>query len=355
MADADLLKVRKDALVAALTQLSNAAQDASRACIDFYAAAAVDVPPPIFAIPAAALQLAGVAAQTLTPAAPAPALAPAQPASATKKQKTAKHVSHIEPRSLEVAKFAAVNTNDEEDEEDVFADANSAPEDEEPVDEEDAPTTSKKRGRKPNPNKKVRDPNAPRRPQTVYFAFANETRKQIRDDYAAKHIEASNTDIIREVAERWKNMSDEAKEPWKTVYAEQIKLYETEKAKYLATNPGAAKQSNLASAKKKQKKQTIAEPVLAIPSSPPGAASSDSPTKRKRKHKKDGTAAEGAMETAAAPESQVVEPDVEQDTEAAVVAPPRERRKRRKRSEIAAANAAAGADSAIATAAAESA
>ncbi|ODQ72144.1 hypothetical protein LIPSTDRAFT_39911, partial [Lipomyces starkeyi NRRL Y-11557] len=82
--------------------------------------------------------------------------------------------------------------------------------------------------------KRIIDPDAPRRPQTVYFAFANEARKLIREEYQAKGIEATNTEIIREVAERWKNMSDEQKEPWKAIYAEQIKRYDEEKAAYNA-------------------------------------------------------------------------------------------------------------------------
>ncbi|KAK9456160.1 hypothetical protein V1511DRAFT_496711 [Dipodascopsis uninucleata] len=167
------------------------------------------------------------------------------------------------------------------------------------------------------------DPDAPRRPQTVYFAFANEARKLIRNEYIARGIETSNKEIIKEVAERWKNMTEEQKEPWKALYAEQIKKYDEEKAAYNAEKekkardistvkdqetviekPEVSTPVSSTSKKSKQKKPesiistnsangdsaSVTAPVPAADSSvssiaPPSA----SPSKKKKKHKRDGS------------------------------------------------------------------
>ncbi|KAJ8097384.1 high mobility group box domain-containing protein [Lipomyces tetrasporus] len=211
MSDPEILKTKKDALVAALTQLSNAAQDASRACIDFYAAASIPGAPPVFGVPPAAA-----------------ALLPAAQISSSSDESTIVAAPVKRGPKKAVAEAAAPA----EAEEDVI----------------EVETSGKKVKRK-----RIIDPDAPRRPQTVYFAFANEARKLIRDEYQAKGIEATNTEIIREVAERWKNMSDEQKEPWKAIYAEQIKRYDEEKAAYNAGKEIEKKKDGEPPAKKKKK------------------------------------------------------------------------------------------------------
>ncbi|KAK9462776.1 uncharacterized protein V1516DRAFT_190986 [Lipomyces oligophaga] len=180
MASVDL-KVKKDALVAALTQLSNAAQDASRACIDFYSAANLPGNPPLFAVPA--VVEAAVIADAV-----------------------------VEGTAVEQKK-AQVTTSSGEAEAEGDGDV------------EDKVGRRKQRRRE-------RDPDAPKRPQTMYFAFANEARKIIREEFAARGIEVANADIIHEVSERWNNLTEEQKEPWKAMYAEQIRKYQSAKLAY---------------------------------------------------------------------------------------------------------------------------
>ncbi|KAK9491994.1 hypothetical protein V1508DRAFT_420166 [Lipomyces doorenjongii] len=317
MSDPEILKTKKDALVAALTQLSNAAQDASRACIDFYAAASIPGAPPLFSVPPAAAALLP-AAQISSSSDESPVLAGAKKRG---------------PKKTIVVETVASAEPDE--------------------DEAEMETSGKKPKRK-----RIIDPAAPRRPQTVYFAFANEARKLIREEYQAKGIEATNTEIIREVAERWKNMSDEQKEPWKAIYAEQIKRYDEEKAAYNA-GKGMEKEKETATKveepleKKKRgrkKKTSIApeeaeeEAVGSAAEEPPStpavalptpvqtqpelvATPLESPSKavRKRKHKHEGAVAatEGAAATPSQPTAEAGAPT------------PKEKRKRKKKSEVA--------------------
>ncbi|KAK9369237.1 hypothetical protein V1509DRAFT_620129 [Lipomyces kononenkoae] len=332
MSDAELLKTKKDALVAALTQLSNAAQDASRACIDFYAAASIPGAPPLFSIPPAAAALLPAAQISSSADAATPAVNGSKKlgaAAAGDKKTVGAEISSPQPEPDEDEGEVAVS------------------------------------GGKKHKRKRIVDPDAPRRPQTVYFAFANEARKLIREEYQAKGIEASNTEIIREVAERWKNMSDEQKEPWKAIYAEQIKRYDEEKAAY---NAGKGKEkekvreeekvniSELPEKKRGRKKKIIAAapeeaevettlaaphepeqpstPAIALPTpaptqpEPTEATPVESPSKvvKRRKHRHEGGAAAGIEGGAAAttPMQPAAEPGAPT---------PKEKRKRKKKSE----------------------
>ncbi|KAK9477250.1 hypothetical protein V1514DRAFT_334285 [Lipomyces japonicus] len=207
----ELLRIRKDALVSALTQLSLACQDANRACIEFYAAVGAGPAPtinvsPIPALPAAPVSPAPVAlaAQVSEASSAATAATPV-----AKKRTTRKSlVPKVEIPEEEVVVVTEPETSIAEDHE--------------------AEENGKKKKRK-----RVYDPDAPRRPQTVYFAYANEARKVIRDEFQQRGLETSNAEILKEVVVRWKSMTEEQKEPFKQLYQEQIKKYDIEKAAYL--------------------------------------------------------------------------------------------------------------------------
>ncbi|KAK9469828.1 hypothetical protein V1512DRAFT_219402 [Lipomyces arxii] len=279
MAELDHLKMKKDALVAALTQLSNAAQDASRACIDFYAAASIPGNAPTFVLPTAAAALLPAATVPVA-AASAPAVlpvandAPVPPAPKPEHNKRAQKAKAVAEKSAESA--LGVEPTSKKPAKDKKAKANSTAalaadnlsteqHTEEPTDTETPAETTEEGGKKKRQSKRVIDPDAPRRPQTVYFAFANETRKQIREEHQARGVEASNVEIIREVAERWKNMTEADKEPWKVVYAEQIKKYDEEKAAYNL-------EKGIVEPEPTKKKQKVAAPVSVV-SKPPATPS----------------------------------------------------------------------------------
>lgn len=66
------------------------------------------------------------------------------------------------------------------------------------------PGGKKKRG------KRERDPNAPKRPASAYILFQNAVRQEMR----AANPTADYKELARQIGDRWKNLSDEAKRPW---------------------------------------------------------------------------------------------------------------------------------------------
>ena len=47
-----------------------------------------------------------------------------------------------------------------------------------------------------------------------YILFSNATRDEVRDSLNNSDEKPKNTDIMKELARRWKDLSDEDKEPW---------------------------------------------------------------------------------------------------------------------------------------------
>jgi hypothetical protein len=72
------------------------------------------------------------------------------------------------------------------------------------LDEEAA--TGKKAG-KAKKEKKIKDPNAPKRPPSAYILFQNE----IREDIRAANPGIAYKDVLNVVSERWKNLSESEK------------------------------------------------------------------------------------------------------------------------------------------------
>jgi hypothetical protein len=70
------------------------------------------------------------------------------------------------------------------------------------------------------------DPDAPKKPTTMYFTYSIAARKIIKEEREAKGLEPlGNTEMTTEISSRWNALSPEEKRPWK-------ELYETQKAKY---------------------------------------------------------------------------------------------------------------------------
>jgi hypothetical protein len=49
-----------------------------------------------------------------------------------------------------------------------------------------------------------------------YILFSNATRDEVRDSLSKGDEKPKNTDIMKELARLWKELSDEDKEPWNT-------------------------------------------------------------------------------------------------------------------------------------------
>lgn len=83
--------------------------------------------------------------------------------------------------------------------------------------------------------KKVeRDPNAPKKPLTVFFAYSAYVRQALRDDRAKEGLPPlSSTEITQEISKKWKELSDAEKEKWKKAYNVELEHYQKAKQEYL--------------------------------------------------------------------------------------------------------------------------
>ncbi|EGW34134.1 uncharacterized protein SPAPADRAFT_49202 [Spathaspora passalidarum NRRL Y-27907] len=208
-------KTAKDTLVASLFELSKAAQEAATAAVDFY-------------------KLAHVDDEQINEA-----------------LKSVGQVADLANGHKELADIAAaaVTTAKEE---------------------KDAPKKKKK--------KVERDPNAPKKPLTMYFAFQFHTRKEIADERKKKGLPSlSAIDMNSIIKERWANISDKEKETWKQKYSDELKVYNVEKEKY---------QSGLTAAGTGPSSVPVETPVLAAVEDAHDADETKSETPKKAKKRK---------------------------------------------------------------------
>jgi transcriptional regulator HMO1 len=88
-------------------------------------------------------------------------------------------------------------------------------------------------GKRKRAKKAPVDPDAPKKPVTVYFLYASEARKIIRDEREKLNEPAlNNTDMTSEIARRWKGLNEEEKEPFKQLYQRKLADYNVEKQEY---------------------------------------------------------------------------------------------------------------------------
>ncbi|CUS22103.1 LAQU0S04e08284g1_1 [Lachancea quebecensis] len=79
-----------------------------------------------------------------------------------------------------------------------------------------------------------RDPNAPKKPLTVFFAYSAYVRQALREDRQKSGLPPlSSTEITQEISKKWKEMSDVEKDKWKQAYNVELQNYHLEKLKYL--------------------------------------------------------------------------------------------------------------------------
>lgn len=80
-------------------------------------------------------------------------------------------------------------------------------------------------GGKKKRTKKERDPNAPKRPLTAYFLYAQRAREYIRKDLAVDNADVRPGDISAESTRRWHAMKSEEQE---------VRIHDTKKVLYLS-------------------------------------------------------------------------------------------------------------------------
>ena len=79
-----------------------------------------------------------------------------------------------------------------------------------------------------------RDPNAPKKPLTVFFAYSAYVRQALREERQRTGLPPlSSTEITQEISKKWKELSDSEKDKWKQAYTAELENYQREKQKYL--------------------------------------------------------------------------------------------------------------------------
>lgn len=82
--------------------------------------------------------------------------------------------------------------------------------------------------------KQERDPNAPKKPLTVFFAYSAYVRQALREDRQKAGLPPlSSTEITQEISKKWKELGDSEKDKWKQAYHAELENYQKEKQKYL--------------------------------------------------------------------------------------------------------------------------
>jgi hypothetical protein len=86
----------------------------------------------------------------------------------------------------------------------------------------------------PKKKKVEKDPYAPKKPLTVFFAYSAYVREAIRDERSSKGLTPlSSTEITQVISQKWNDMSEPEKQKWKEAYAMELASYQQEKEKYL--------------------------------------------------------------------------------------------------------------------------
>ncbi|KAG6819459.1 hypothetical protein H0H93_011629 [Arthromyces matolae] len=81
--------------------------------------------------------------------------------------------------------------------------------------------------------RKIKDPNAPKRPASSYIMFQNDIRKDLKE----KNPTLSNSDLLALISQKWADMTEEEKSVYTKANASAKEQYSHEKAAYDARSP----------------------------------------------------------------------------------------------------------------------
>ncbi|KAI3862434.1 hypothetical protein MKX03_019168 [Papaver bracteatum] len=95
------------------------------------------------------------------------------------------------------------------------------------------PSEPKPKKTKTKKEQKVKDPNAPKRPPTAFFAFMEDFRKEFKE---ANPDNKSVSVVAKEGGQKWKSMSDEEKKPYVEKCAELKAEFQKAMENYNAEN-----------------------------------------------------------------------------------------------------------------------
>lgn len=166
--------------------------------------------------------------------------------------------------------------------------------------------SSETNGEVPNKKeKKVRDPEMPRRPASAFFLFQNAIRNSVK---SAMPDEAKGVEIQKAVSEKWKALDDESRKPYNDQHEKEVQEYDAKIAAYNKTkgivprpksgNKKVGAQVSSSSGPDQASDDDAAaaslapKPLSATPNTAPTAGSVESPkVSKKRAHKSESEAA----------------------------------------------------------------
>ncbi|KAG5350301.1 hypothetical protein C0989_011702 [Termitomyces sp. Mn162] len=90
--------------------------------------------------------------------------------------------------------------------------------------------------------RKLKDPNAPKRPASSYIMFQNDIRKDLKE----KNPHLSNPDLLALISQKWSEMSEEDKAVYTKANASAKEQYSNEKKAYEARSPEEVAAANAA-------------------------------------------------------------------------------------------------------------
>jgi len=100
-----------------------------------------------------------------------------------------------------------------------------------------------------------KDPNAPKKPMTAYFAWMNENRPRIKEE----HPNASLGEIAKVAGSEWKEVDPDVKAEFEEAYKKQMEAYKKQMKNYVPDKSFANGGKSSAKAKGKGKKKTPAK------------------------------------------------------------------------------------------------
>lgn len=231
------LKSAKDALVASLFELSRAAQDAATATVNFYKVAAEDTNA------AESLRNLGDTLRNI-----------ARATEGNVEEIIANDLGNVSLPSTDVATTAAAKKKAAGEE-------------------------------KPKKKKVERDPNAPKKPLTIFFAYSFHTREKIREDRKERDLPPLSALEMKDVVmDRWAKITPEEKSEWQKKYANELKSYQKEKEDYKATLPAATAAAADAEDASSIAKLAISEPLSNV--DPDIESKTEKKKEKKRKSEK---------------------------------------------------------------------
>lgn len=108
-------------------------------------------------------------------------------------------------------------------------------------------------------SKKDKDENKPKRPQSSYMLWLNDTREQIKSDNPGISV----TDLLKKAGELWKKVEDRS--VWDAKAKEAKESYDKAMKEYSASGGGAAAAASSSSSKSKDKSEKVAKTSVKTP------------------------------------------------------------------------------------------